>query len=417
MSKVSCRAFAFFANAERAGVGRIDARLAGALTRIAAMFAAPRLLYRVAMLLAAGVGVSAGCAGATGPMLHAAATPSRAVCRAPIAPSGAASAHAMSWRVPFGQQDRATLDRWCSTTGPPVLAPDPPASSAIRAVAAPVDELVVVSWNLHVGTADLPGMVRRLRQGEFTSGAPVSRFVMLLQEAYRDAPAVPRQVPAGMAMPKAIGSGGSRHARTDVVRLAQSLGLALYYAPSMRNGSPAETTEDRGNAILSTEPLSDFQAIELPFERQRRVAIAATVSGHRPGGAPWTLRVASVHLDSTASARRLWLMASGARARQVRGLLDALRPLDGLVMGGDFNTWFGFSDSTYRLLSEAMPDVAAGDRRRTFMGLLRLDHVFSAPPPGWTVTAHRLDDRMGSDHYPMLARVRPVLGPMEREAQ
>jgi endonuclease/exonuclease/phosphatase (EEP) superfamily protein YafD len=86
-------------------------------------------------------------------------------------------------------------------------------------------------------------------------------------------------------------------------------------------------------------------------------------------------------------------------------------------MGGDFNTWFGFSDSTYRLLSEAMPDVAAGDRRRTFMGLLRLDHVFSAPPPGWTVTAHRLDDRMGSDHYPMLARVRPVIGPMEREAQ
>jgi endonuclease/exonuclease/phosphatase family metal-dependent hydrolase len=338
------------------------------------------------------------------------------VCRSPIAPSGTVSVHAMAWRLPFAHRDRATLDRWCSTTGPPVLAPDPPASSAIRAVSATVDELVVVSWNLHVGTADLAGMVRRLRQGEFTSGVPVPRFVMLLQEAYRDAPAVPRQVPAGMAMPKALGRGGSRHARTDVVHLAQSLGLALYYVPSMRNGSPAETNEDRGNAILTTELLSDFQAIELPFERQRRVAIAATVSGHRLAGAPWTLRVASVHLDSTASARRLWLMASGARARQVRGLLDALRPLDGLIMGGDFNTWFGFSDSTYRLLSEAIPDVAAGDRRRTFRGLLRLDHVFSAPPSGWTVTAHRLDDRMGSDHYPILARVRPVIGPMAREA-
>jgi endonuclease/exonuclease/phosphatase family metal-dependent hydrolase len=376
---------------------------------------AARLLRAVALV--AGVVVSAGCAGAAGPMLYAAATPLRAVCRSPIAPSGAASAHAMAWRLPSGQQDRATLDRWCSTTGPPVLAPDPPASAAIRAVAATVDELVVVSWNLHVGTADLAGMVRRLRQGEFTSGVPVPRFVLLLQEAYRDAPAVPRQVPAGMAMPKALGRGGARHARTDVVRLAQSLGLALYYAPSMRNGSPVETSEDRGNAILSTEPLSDFQAIELPFERQRRVAIAATVSGHRLGGAPWTLRVASVHLDSTASKRRLWLMASGARARQVRGLLDALRPLDGLVMGGDFNTWFGFSDSTYRLMTEAIPDVAAADRRRTFMGLLRLDHVFSAPPPGWTVTAHRLDDRIGSDHYPMLARVRRVVGPLERETQ
>ena len=45
----------------------------------------------------------------------------------------------------------------------------------------------------------------------------------------------------------------------------------------MRNGRPPQTDEDRGNAILSTEPLADLTAIELPFEQQRRVAVAATL--------------------------------------------------------------------------------------------------------------------------------------------
>ena len=66
------------------------------------------------------------------------------------------------------------------------------------------------------------------------------------------------------------------HERIDIVEAAGRLGLSLVYVPSMRNGS--DTDEDRGNAILSTEPLSDVAAVELPFERQRRVAIDAAVS-------------------------------------------------------------------------------------------------------------------------------------------
>ena len=46
----------------------------------------------------------------------------------------------------------------------------------------------------------------------------------------------------------------------------------------------ASLTEDRGNAILSTLPLSDLTAIELPLESQRRVALQATVTVDRLAG-------------------------------------------------------------------------------------------------------------------------------------
>jgi endonuclease/exonuclease/phosphatase family metal-dependent hydrolase len=188
------------------------------------------------------------------------------------------------------------------------------------------------------------------------------------------------------------------------VRLAQSLGLALYYVPSMRNGAPTETDEDRGNAILSTEPLSSFTAIELPFERQRRVAVAAAVSGSDGAGAGWTLKLASVHLESSASARRLWILASGVRTKQADAVLDVLEPDQPLVLGGDFNTWFGFSDPTYRTIAGIVPDAARADRRSTFPPFFRLDHLFSRAPDGWTASAARVDGRFGSDHYPILGR-------------
>ena len=79
-----------------------------------------------------------------------------------------------------------------------------------------------------------------------------------------------------------------------------------------------------------------------------------------------------------------------------------------MLVGGDFNTWFGYADRTYKAMAAAVPDIGAADRRPTFAGLLRLDHVFSRPPEGWTATATRLAERFGSDHHPILARVRAV---------
>jgi endonuclease/exonuclease/phosphatase (EEP) superfamily protein YafD len=137
------------------------------------------------------------------------------------------------------------------------------------------------------------------------------------------------------------------------------------------------------------------------------MAIEASMTGTTAEGTRWTLRLANVHLESTASARRLRLLASGPRQRQAGALLEALGHTDNVILGGDFNTWFGFSDATYRTLAAALPDASARDRRRTFAGLFRLDHVFARPPAGWAVQASRLDDRHGSDHYPLLARFVP----------
>ena len=275
-----------------------------------------------------------------------------------------------------------------------------------RATADGTAELVVVSWNVHGGLADITALIRRVEAGEFTDGVPTSRFVLLLQEAHRRGPLVPRVLPRGTPVPRAIRPGLATAGRADLLDLARARGLAAYYAPSMRNGDPDDTDEDRGNAILSTEPLSDFEAIELPFVRQRRVAVAATLSGQSASGVPWALRVASVHLDNLASPRRLWIAATGTRVRQVRGLLSAIGPHPALVIGGDFNTWFGFSDPAYRTIAGVVPDAAIWDARPTFGRFLRLDHLFAKLPGRWTIGARRVNERYGSDHHALVATVR-----------
>jgi endonuclease/exonuclease/phosphatase family metal-dependent hydrolase len=318
-------------------------------------------------------------------------------CRDAVTPGGGPPAAAVRWSGPQHAADLASLDAWCRATGPAVVDAVPVGG----APSAAADDVVVVTWNLHVGAADLDGFLRRLRAGEFTAGHLVSRYLLLLQEAHRGGDEVP-VAPADGRGAKAIGAPGA--SRVDVVEFAARHGLALHYVPSMRNGRGAGARADRGNAIVSTEPLDDLAAIELPFERQRRVAVAAAIRLRDAAGVESRVRVASVHLDVAASARRLWMF--GARTRQVQALLGALPAAGPVVVGGDFNTWFGFSDGAYRSMAAAIPDLAAADRRPTFAGFLRLDHLFSRLPPGWSATARRLDDRFGSDHYPIVARLR-----------
>ncbi len=123
-------------------------------------------------------------------------------------------------------------------------------------------------------------------------------------------------------------------------------------------------------------------------------------------GEPWTLRVVSAHLDNTIGVERL--LASGgevARARQTRGLLSTLDGRAPLVLGGDFNSWFGFSDRAYLEAAKAFPQTVVTDRRPTFRGLLRLDHLFFRLPDGWHAEFHRGSNRFGSDHYPLVAKI------------
>jgi endonuclease/exonuclease/phosphatase family metal-dependent hydrolase len=179
------------------------------------------------------------------------------------------------------------------------------------------------------------------------------------------------------------------------------------------------TPEDRGTAILSTLPLADLDVIELPFERQRRVAVAATVAAETTAGVAWRLRVVNVQLDTSLALTRGGPVA--ARRRQADALLEALGmgsapgpvrsgqlarsdPPARMVLGGDFNTWLGYREPAVHVMLRAFPETPREAHAATWRGPLgahaTLDHVF-VRGPFRSVTTRRLPGRFGSDHYPL----------------
>jgi endonuclease/exonuclease/phosphatase family metal-dependent hydrolase len=319
-------------------------------------------------------GVSQGCV-ASAPLVHRNT--------AELSPSNAS----IAWFTPALERDRQSLDRWRQSVGPPVtpqLALDADAH----------DALTIVSWNTAVGAADVATFVRSLPD-------PHRPLVLLLQEVYRGGSAVPSQLEASSSFAGRLGGAAGGTEFRQIEDVGRLLHLRVYYVPSMRNGG-LSSDEDRGNAILSNLPLTDLQAMELPFERQRRVAIAATLQGHTSSGTPWQFRVVSAHLDNMGTARRAWIGSEYGRARQARGLVAMLRDDEPTILAGDFNTWFGFSDQAYIETALAFPETRVTDRRATFHGLLRLDHVFYRLAPGWRLDVHRAASRFGSDHYPLV---------------
>jgi endonuclease/exonuclease/phosphatase family metal-dependent hydrolase len=278
------------------------------------------------------------------------------------------------------------------SVGPPVFLQ--PASADER----PHDAITIVSWNTAVGAADIVGFVQALPN-------PRGPIVLLLQEVYREGPEVPAHLAPGLSFAGRLGGAAGGQAFREIKDVARTLGLAVYYVPSMRNGGPA-SDEDRGNAILSNLPLTDLHAMELPFERQRRVAITATIAGHTDAGTPWHVRLVSAHLDNLGGIRRAWIGAEYGRTRQARGLTALLQDSEPTILAGDFNTWFGFSDQAYIETARAFPETRVDDRRGTFHGLLRLDHVFFRLEPGWHAEFRRASSRFGSDHYPLVGTLR-----------
>jgi endonuclease/exonuclease/phosphatase family metal-dependent hydrolase len=323
----------------------------------------------------------------------------------------------IDWLGPEDRAARAELDQWCRAVGPPVLHEPDPEEDA-EAVA--VDELVVIAWNTDVGSGELDALVEDLRSGRLT-GAPVSHFVLLLQEVYRIGDPIPLHVRAPTRSADRIGSalGGDRkHGAID--QLARRHGLHLFYAPSMRNGHPlpdpgeegGDPPEDRGNAILSTLPLTNLQVVELPVRKQRRIAVAATVKGRSPGGETWNLRVVSVHLDHISPWRRLHRSLGADRAEHAERLVRAFSDEDRIVLGGDFNSWLrGNRDQAVRLLREHFPAPGDPPDKGTLalpvLPLNRIaDHLFFRLPDGWSATYEVIADWYGSDHRPLVGRVR-----------
>lgn len=331
--------------------------------------------------------------------------------------------------------DAPILTRWMAGVGPAVI--HHPTVSIHAGDDRPSGNLVVVSWNTNVGGGDLDGLLHDLRGGALTGGDAVPHFVVLLQEVFRMGVEVPR---GDAERPRRIAPTSS-HARTDIVTLAERHGLHLFYVPSMANGWRAGDTgaEDRGNAILSSLPLSDFMAIELPFEGQRRVAVSALIHpvGVHGQVIPW--RVASVHLDNRSSFTRLHRSFGSGRTRQARALAmalvnDAQRGQLATIVGGDLNTWAPAAwEGAESLLRAHFPHaerVQGPTYAGANLGLGRtLDHLMirlpdprhaadatpsagpADSPPGATPSRNdltapvRLADARGSDHYPLLTRL------------
>jgi endonuclease/exonuclease/phosphatase family metal-dependent hydrolase len=279
----------------------------------------------------------------------------------------------------------------------------PPTSAPV------VEGLGVVVWNVHVGSGELERLLAELRAGELSAGRPVEHFSLLLQEAVRVEGSIPGAVPPGALTARAVAAPADPS--RSIESLAAREGLFGFYVPSMRNG--AEYREDRGNAILSTLELSDPVAIELPYERQRRVAVSASVSIPLRNGKLVPLRLVSAHLDNASRAVRFWRSFGTGRARQARGLLEALDGEEAVVLGGDFNTWFGEShEEAIVLLRDRFPLPARLPAAVTYSppwGLpqRQVDYLLWRLPAGWQAGYRVASDWWESDHAPLIGWLSP----------
>lgn len=326
-------------------------------------------------------------------------------CRAVVPADPDVEPAALDWILAPDREDRASLDRWCSTVGPAVRVATP------GLLADGIDSVALISWNAHVGGGDVVRLVRDLRTGQLTAGRPVAHFVLLLQEVHRAGSQVPNV--GTEPVPRRIAASPPGAGRVDILQAADRLGLELYYVPSMANGRAqgVEPAEDRGNAILSSLPLDALTAIELPFEAQRRVAVAATFRGTTTTGVPWQLRVVSAHLDHRSRGPRFLASLGAGRLRQARALVAALEPGLPTILGGDLNTWsVEILEAAVPFLQQYFSEPARAPLEATYSTgwgfRRRLDHLMFRLPEGYAGRARTLEARYGSDHHPLLGWVR-----------
>lgn len=338
----------------------------------------------------------------------------------------------VDWYHPVEVGDNQKLDEWCRAVGPVVI--DSVPSGGFRALRSD-DPVAVTAWNTDAGSGHLMAFLQEElglrcagRDSRLEEGAP--HFVLLVQEALRRSNDVP-DVSRSWATPPPVAEETHPGERLDLLQATRACGLAAFYAPAGRNGiEPRDgLREDKGNAIVSTLPLSDFVVVELPYEGARRVVPMATVRNI----AGDSLRVASVHLITTPPPWRVLVNGNSARLRQVLALADALREVEMVRTGAEFGARpCGASCQADAPLELVTPTVVGGDmnafsRRETAIRRLRLDfpdspgflsegtrgafptdHLFfhRGRSEGATLlpaTYRRIVDRHYSDHNPVLA--------------
>lgn len=310
---------------------------------------------------------------------------------------------------PLVRRDAAHLDQpltgWRANVGDRIaLDLAPVAASAGRT-------LVVLSWNAWIGRGDIARLIRRIRDGEYASaGFPADApFVALIQEAYRSDGSIPERSNGLMARDFSR-RGGHEH---EIVSVARQVALNVRYAPSMRNGV---ARSDRGNAILSSLPLAEAVATELPFSMQRRVVVSASVAV----GAS-RLRLHCAHLDPRGRGARDLLGFAG-RLRQAHELIRMLHADAGAphLLGADLNLARQRAEPAFRALREAGFVSGVPERPLAWahtyhrVPRLMLDWILLAGLSGIeTFEVRRIDEHprdagpyvFGSDHHPLLARI------------
>jgi len=322
---------------------------------------------------------------------------------------------AVDWYVPAAAGDRNALDPWCAAVGPTVLDTVPESNGWMVGG----DRLRILVWNVSAGGGRLEDFLRQeagVRCGPAAEASPP--FVLLAQEVYRRSEEVPRTA-SGATISAPAAERDRDGPRDDVVAIARRCGLALFYVPSVRNGTEEyrDGREDRGNALLANVALHDPVAIELPAEDARRHAIGATV--RHPSGD--SVRLVSLHFTLLPKLWRNLTTGNAARIRHALGMLDALERIGrargapgamATLAAGDANTW-SQGDAALRRLRVAFPDspppIARGTR-----GPFPADHLFfrrgavagGSIEPG---SYRRLESDYSSDHHPVAAiyRFRP----------
>ena len=348
--------------------------------------------------------------------------PTGPVCPSQSAALGTADS-VIAWYGPSQARDQRKLAEWCRTVGPSVIDSLPAPDYGDWTTG---DSLAIVTWNVNVGGGDLESFLREelhldCEVGQPTRGRRFSHFALLLQEARRLSDAVPI-VPDGRNVPPRIEPDPWPGEHRDIVDIARSCGLALFYVPSMRNG--VEETdgarEDRGNAILSTLPLSDFIALELPFEGSRKVAVAATV--HSQSGD--SLRLVNLHLSVSSTFYRTLTTGNSTRLRQAQGMVEVLSiveaerspdapPSIATAAGGDTNTWSDDETALQQLRIDFPESPPSGGviTRAPFP----TDHIFFRQDAGRGIAIidgsyRRTDKTYDSDHQARLLWLRAVFG-------
>ena len=340
------------------------------------------------------------------PQFYSITTPQR---NAVVASVSSFQSRSIEWKTLLNPREQEELEAWRLGVGSPVILQ----AVEQKAQDASIDSLLLLSWNTDVGGADLDRFLQELRQGQLPGTTPRQAVILLLQEVYRSDASIPDLLHPEGRSAKTIRNDPPSGERLDILEIARKHKLSLYYVPSMRNDDSHEGSfaEDRGNAILSNLRLHTYQALELPFERQRRVVIGASVSGRTSGGRLWTLQLVNVHLDNRSRWHRVFDSFGRARLRQTSAILEAALANTPTVIGGDFNTWFKGPDEPAVQLFQQYFDLQntqpGAGTLAPGLGLPEwtTDYLFFRLPESWSAEYHRLETRYGSDHYPLLGRI------------